>query len=572
MFSWFLHKIKNLTGSFATDETCDYPGSEVLCQNLEDIRGSSPTLEPGQGCAQLQDDSMVKRSTTKQEAFNLRMRKHLLEKVPFAQDEILDVDSVLTKSSDSDPAPVNYLVISEEESDSQSDSARNEISERRCSLLNQSHEPENSRKRPLRIPFRSMAEQHKLNELNRKGRVEIYKRQKLEKELQNRIKLSQMHVYSTVPRQYRGISLQTYRQRIADFARQSPLVDAPPQLQKEPSSKGKEEPSVIRIESFKVQRNFKEVADVTHLEQESQGRGVCVSVEAPPSDLVVIKSRGRRAETFQQAVPQNAAVFCEARSQTVTSESERSWFTPKQIHVIRNAWDLEADPEYLLAKIGDIPLTRRDLMSLRDGEWLNDEVINACMELLNRRSQQDGRARVYFWNTHFYVRLMAHEQNRTQKRYTYANVKRWTKRKKLDVFELDRIVIPVHEGIHWTCAVVNFSSRTLEYYDSSDVDNDGCLEGVLQWLKDEALDKRGSAFYHKFCAEVQDEWNLNYAPRMPKQDNSSDCGVFLLAITEAVGFNFPIEFNCHDMPRLRRQYLLNLIETTAREMYSTSKK
>ena len=50
-------------------------------------------------------------------------------------------------------------------------------------------------------------------------------------------------------------------------------------------------------------------------------------------------------------------------------------------------------------------------------------------------------------------------------RYTYANVKRWSK--KFDVFEKEKIFIPVNiNNTHWTLLVVYIQKKEIHYYDS----------------------------------------------------------------------------------------------------------
>lgn len=53
-------------------------------------------------------------------------------------------------------------------------------------------------------------------------------------------------------------------------------------------------------------------------------------------------------------------------------------------------------------------------------------------------------------------------------------MRRWTSAKRLAgvgqasecILDVDRWVIPVHLGNHWTCAVVDLTARSLTYYDS----------------------------------------------------------------------------------------------------------
>jgi len=37
------------------------------------------------------------------------------------------------------------------------------------------------------------------------------------------------------------------------------------------------------------------------------------------------------------------------------------------------------------------------------------------------------------------------------------------------ILDVDRIIMPVHLGIHWTCAVIDLAAKELVYYDSMGV-------------------------------------------------------------------------------------------------------
>lgn len=107
---------------------------------------------------------------------------------------------------------------------------------------------------------------------------------------------------------------------------------------------------------------------------------------------------------------------------------------------------------------------RRDFACLKPGEWLNDEIINAYMGLLNQRSLKlidsnlDGRQypKTYHWNTFFFSAL-AGENTAGQLEYSYNRVRRWTKRKKLDIFAMDLVMMPIHVNkMHWALGCIDF--------------------------------------------------------------------------------------------------------------------
>lgn len=53
-------------------------------------------------------------------------------------------------------------------------------------------------------------------------------------------------------------------------------------------------------------------------------------------------------------------------------------------------------------------------------------------------------------------------------------VRRWTMPKRLkasgqasdSILDCDRIILPVHQGLHWVCAVIDLQHRKFVYYDS----------------------------------------------------------------------------------------------------------
>ncbi len=64
------------------------------------------------------------------------------------------------------------------------------------------------------------------------------------------------------------------------------------------------------------------------------------------------------------------------------------------------------------------------------------------MELLKERGSQDNFPTVHAFNTFFYPKIMSGG---------HAAVKRWTRR--VDVFAVDYILVPIHLGMHWCLAV-----------------------------------------------------------------------------------------------------------------------
>lgn len=143
----------------------------------------------------------------------------------------------------------------------------------------------------------------------------------------------------------------------------------------------------------------------------------------------------------------------------------------------------------------------KDIVKLRAGEWLNDEIINFYGVMVRIRSEEAKKRRdkgcpqegdedlldVWVFSSFFFAKLQE---------VGYAGVKRWSKKvgqssaheednetwmsgrilnvlraehflSQFDVFKKDIIILPVNLGnAHWVCAAINLKKKRFEYYDS----------------------------------------------------------------------------------------------------------
>ncbi|KAI8911836.1 hypothetical protein EDD86DRAFT_264628 [Gorgonomyces haynaldii] len=193
----------------------------------------------------------------------------------------------------------------------------------------------------------------------------------------------------------------------------------------------------------------------------------------------------------------------------------------------------------------NVDICKHDIWTLKPGCWLNDEIINFYGELIRKRylDQPDKYPKVWVFNTFFYGRLQQ----------GYSNVRRWTK-KANDIFTYDYVIVPVHLGNHWVCAVMNIKDKRIEYMDSLLGRNPQCQKLLLDYLKQECLDKR------KQELDTSD-WTM-YTPKpTPNQENSFDCGVFTCMFMEFRSRGQDLTFSQSDMPYLRQRICLEILET-----------
>ncbi|XP_011940447.1 PREDICTED: sentrin-specific protease 7 isoform X3 [Cercocebus atys] len=217
---------------------------------------------------------------------------------------------------------------------------------------------------------------------------------------------------------------------------------------------------------------------------------------------------------------------------------------------------------------GGLGVTNEDLECLEEGEFLNDVIIDFYLKMAQRR---------------------------------HKRVRTWTRH--INIFNKDYIFVPVNESSHWYLAVICFpwleeavyedfpqtvsqqSQAQQSQNDNKTIDNDLHTTSTLSLSAEDSQNTESSmSVPKKMCkrpcilildslkaASVQNtvqnlreylevEWEVklkthrqfsktnmvDLCPKVPKQDNSSDCGVYLLQYVESffkdpiVNFELPI--------------------------------
>lgn len=216
-----------------------------------------------------------------------------------------------------------------------------------------------------------------------------------------------------------------------------------------------------------------------------------------------------------------------------------------------------------------IDMTVRKLSCLRPKVWLNDEVINFFMSMLQVRSD----AKVLAWNSenelpmrksHFFTTFFIAKINEGGK-YDYGKVQRWTK--KFDIFSLDKIFMPVNVGhVHWTLMVIFMRIKEIHYYNSM-IGSSVPYTGIaMKWLEDEGkkkdttnavvfdikewkiVDRFDSKMMKVICDRLgagpeyveQQQQRSGTSTYVPRQNNGTDCGVCVCLNADFTDQNIPL--------------------------------
>lgn len=234
-----------------------------------------------------------------------------------------------------------------------------------------------------------------------------------------------------------------------------------------------------------------------------------------------------------------------------------------------------------------ITLLRGDVKRLRGTSWLNDEVINAFVFLLNQRNKKifgnstcapQGIPKTFVFNTFFYTRLSSNSTG-----YDYNGVRRWSTRAKVDILKYDLILVPVNLGNHhWVLGGIDLQKKSFLYLDSMRGHDKAHVSVCLRrWLQDELRDKHGDTIAEKMqltkwkmlcnqyvvrrataSQKTRQEGTTGSAQvdliRTPEQTDGGSCGVFTAKIADCLSLGVKVYFEQPDISLIRARMALDL--------------
>lgn len=195
-------------------------------------------------------------------------------------------------------------------------------------------------------------------------------------------------------------------------------------------------------------------------------------------------------------------------------------FTEPELSAVSAATSIDGGGDEVIVT-GYVQIKRKDMRTLRESQWLNDEIINMVSNLVKKFLEKPDKERVpkiYLPLTFFTSKLMSDKLNK----FNFDNVKRWTTRAKVDVFACDFLIFPRNiTNTHWACVFVDMKRKIVWNLDSLGRSDPTFGNIILRWLRHEHSDKKKSLL-------LTSDWKILGPPeKLPQQNNSSDCGMFL---------------------------------------------
>lgn len=245
---------------------------------------------------------------------------------------------------------------------------------------------------------------------------------------------------------------------------------------------------------------------------------------------------------LQRQIEQRKDIFLQkSRIQDLNSE---------QYAKVKKFWDFQGGSNIIICTINNIDIRITDLKTLKNGEWLNDNIIDSYLSMIvNRNNSSKGSLpQIFVFTTHFFTTLQAKG---------YNGVRRWAMRKKINVLELDYIFVPINiMNSHWTLAIINNKEKKFQYYDSLPGSHDGnaIMENLAHYMNNERKRLLGN-----MDVKHENEYDFQNCNNGPKQKNGFDCGVFACMEIEYLARESPLNFGQNDMLTFRKRMAYELI-------------
>lgn len=184
----------------------------------------------------------------------------------------------------------------------------------------------------------------------------------------------------------------------------------------------------------------------------------------------------------------------------------------------------------------NIELKVYDFKTLASKRWLNDTIIEFFMKHIEVTTN-----RCVAFNSYFYTTLSQRG---------YQGVRRWMKKKKVQIEDLEKVFAPINlSQSHWALGVIDISKKEISYVDSLSSGplaiGHAILKDLQAYLVEESKGQLGKDFdlIHKDC---------------PQQPNGFDCGIYVCANALYLSKDAPLSFDYGDIKRMR-PYIGHLI-------------
>ncbi|VAH97475.1 unnamed protein product [Triticum turgidum subsp. durum] len=204
-----------------------------------------------------------------------------------------------------------------------------------------------------------------------------------------------------------------------------------------------------------------------------------------------------------------------------------------------------------------VSISSRDVDLLLPETFVNDTIIDFYIKYLSTRMKTTEKSKYHFFNSFFFRKLadLDKDQGRAPEgRSAFLRVRKWTR--KINIFAKDFLFIPVNFSLHWSLIVICYPGEVetsedgeakkhskvpcILHMDSLKGNHSGLKDIIQSYLWEEWKERHPES-----ALDISDKFlNLRFVSlELPQQDNSFDCGLFLLHYVERFLMDYPSSFN-----------------------------
>jgi Ulp1 family protease len=212
-----------------------------------------------------------------------------------------------------------------------------------------------------------------------------------------------------------------------------------------------------------------------------------------------------------------------ANTSTATTPISTRSSTVATVPNAKGVCDLSTDKPFqssrgrILITIDSIQFYADELKCLRTKGWLNDNVVNAALHLIQFLNPDVTKFR--FMSTLLYMYATNESYSSQGDWMAWSVTKSFTTAEELDACET--FFMPIHVPGHWVGALVSMHSKTIELYDSLHKQRNDVLRNVLGVV--EAIFKKFNKGF------TPTDWRLVTSNHMIQlQTDSYNCGLFVI--------------------------------------------
>ncbi|XP_078610377.1 uncharacterized protein LOC144881295 [Branchiostoma floridae x Branchiostoma japonicum] len=185
-----------------------------------------------------------------------------------------------------------------------------------------------------------------------------------------------------------------------------------------------------------------------------------------------------------------------------------------------------------------------DLLTLQDGEWVPDDIIEEYLEVIQTSAPKT--CKIEYFNYNVYL-------NKLRTRPVFDNYKSNQKTQK-DIQGSDIVFMPVHQANHWGLLVYYPKKKWVILFDSLQV---SCC------INQKTAFERAKRFLTFYLPESELNWKdwTFYMPspdEIPQQKNGDDCGVFVCQYAFHLANKIPLNFSQAAIPNIRKWMALEI--------------